>query len=66
MKTYRTIAGDMWDAIAFKKLGSCKWTEKLINANREHIETFIFKAGVELKLPEVETVKVATLPPWRR
>lgn len=66
MKIYRTKSGDMWDGIAFQQLGSCKWTERLIDANRDKIETFIFKAGVELKLPDVSTVHVASLPPWRR
>ena len=65
--TYVTIDGDMWDAIAYKTLGSCNYTEALINANREHIETFIFPAGVELVIPDIEEEqKVVNLPPWRR
>ena len=64
MKTYLTKSGDMWDLIAFKVLGSSKHTEKLINANREHLTTFIFSAGVELKIPEVETKSTLRLPPW--
>jgi len=64
MKKYLTVAGDMWDLIAFKTLGSTLHAEKLINANREHVETFIFAAGVELKIPEVETKRTVRLPPW--
>lgn len=65
--TYRTVAGDMWDAIAYKTLGSCKYTEQLINANRNHIETFIFSAGVELTIPEItEETQITDLPAWRR
>ena len=66
MKTYVTRAGDMWDLIAYEQLGSCAYTEKLINANRDKLETFIFSAGTEIKIPDVETVKVTKLPPWRR
>ena len=66
MKKYRTVAGDMWDMISYKQLGSCRFTEKLINANRAHVDTLIFKAGVELTIPDVATAQVAKLPPWRR
>ena len=66
MKIYRTKAGDLWDMIAHQQLGSCKWTERLIDANRNQIETFIFKAGVELIIPDVETKTASKLPPWRR
>ncbi len=67
MKTYSTRAGDSFDLIAFQQLGSCNYVEELLNANRNHIETFIFKAGVELTLPDVETTqKVTKLPPWKR
>lgn len=65
MKIYRTSAGDMWDEIAFKQMGSTLHTERLINANREHIETFVFRAGVELQIPEVPTTRTVKLPPWR-
>lgn len=66
MKRYVTKAGDMWDLISYQQMGSCRHVETLINANREHLQTLVFKAGVELNIPEVETVKQTTLPPWRR
>lgn len=66
MKKYFTKAGDQFDLIAYQQLGSCLYTEKIINANRNHIETFIFKAGVELNIPDVETEQVTRLPPWRK
>ena len=66
MRKYQTIAGDVWDLIAFKTLGASRHVETLINANREHIDTFIFKAGVELNIPEIDTTKRAKLPPWRK
>ena len=57
MKKYNTVSGDVWDWVAYKKLGNCLHMEKLINANRELVSTFVFKA---------DTTKVAKLPPWRR
>ena len=61
---YKTIAGDSWDLIAYRVLGSEKYAPDLINANPEHIATFIFKAGEELNIPEI---KVTTEPilPWQ-
>lgn len=66
MKTYRTIAGDMWDLSSFKIYGTCNRVEDLINANRDKIEYFVFPAGIELRVPDINTTKKANLPPWRR
>lgn len=65
--TYTTKQGDQWDLIAFKTLGSCNYTEALINANRQHLDTFIFSAGVELTVPDIEEeTKSTPRPPWKR
>lgn len=66
MKKYRTVSGDLWDLISYQQMGDCRHVEKLINANRDKVSTFVFKAGVELNIPEVVTTQVASLPPWRR
>ena len=58
--------GDTWDLIAWREMGSCAYTEKLIDANRDKIETFIFSDGVELVVPEIDnSVKKSILPAWR-
>lgn len=64
--TYTTESGDMFDLIAYKTLGDCKYTEKVINANRDKIDNFIFSAGEVLKIPDVSNDKVDALPPWKR
>ena len=67
MSSYTTCAGDTFDFIAWKVLGSCDYVEALINSNREHVGTFIFSAGVELTVPDIEEeIKVTTRPPWKR
>lgn len=67
MHKYTTVSGDTWDLIAFRQLGSCQYTELLINANRNHIDKFIFRAGTELIIPDIEKEqKKISLPPWRR
>ena len=52
---------------AQKALGSTRYTELLINENRAHVATVIFKAGVTLTLPTIiKEERAAKLPPWRR
>ncbi len=63
---YTTRSGDIWDAIAYKQLGSCNHVEALINANRQYLGTTIFSAGVKLTLPEISAASLSVLPPWRR
>ncbi len=66
MSAYKTVQGDTWDLIAYKKLGSTSYTDQLIRANPEHINVFQFPAGVTLTLPEIEEDANDLLPPWKR
>lgn len=65
-KTYTTVQGDMWDAIAYAQMGSADYTDKLITANIECCNTFIFPAGVELTIPDVPAPPPGGLPPWKK
>lgn len=65
-KTYRTVQGDMWDSIAYKMMGDCKFTDILITENQKYIKTYIFEAGAELVIPEVPDEYALPLPPWKR
>lgn len=42
MATYTTKSGDMWDSIAYKQLGSMSYADRLINANLQHKDTYLF------------------------
>ena len=68
MSTYTTIQGDTWDMIAYKQLGSTGFTDQLMSANPEHLGTFLFPAGVTLRLPEIKSKASGSgsLPPWKR
>lgn len=67
MKSYTTKQGDTWDSIAYKLYGDVKYTDVLMRANIKHHQIFIFSAGVELVIPEVDkTASGATLPPWKQ
>ncbi|MCX4266801.1 MAG: tail protein X [Firmicutes bacterium] len=68
MQPYRTVQGDMWDSIAYRELGSEAYTDKLMRLNQQYLEIYIFPAGIELQLPEVEQAArlAEDLPPWKR
>ncbi len=66
MSSYTTKQGDTWDMIAYQQLGSTDCTDRLISANLEHVGTFLFPAGVTLRLPEIAEKTSGSLPPWKR
>ncbi len=66
MRTYTTVQGDMWDSIAYAQLGDVAHTDKLINANLQYREYYIFPAGITLVLPEIPERVSNTLPPWKQ
>ncbi len=64
--TYRTISGDMWDKIAHEEMGSSYYVDKLMKANTQYLEYFVFPAGIILTIPEVEDEPAEELPLWKR
>lgn len=66
MTKYTTIAGDMWDGIAYKTLGDEAYTDRLMKLNPQYRRTFVFPAGITLTVPEPETRVSSDLPPWKR
>jgi phage tail protein X len=67
VKTYRTVQGDMWDAIAYRLWGNELLLHKLMDANPRHRLAVVFPAGVTLAVPDVaaELVQKAVDPPWK-
>ena len=57
----------MWDSIAYTQLGDVSYTDKLMNLNPQHRNTYTFPAGVILLLPDeaAESISEST-PPWKR
>ena len=66
MKTYTTMQGDMWDGIAYKQMGDTDYADRLMAANRAYLNTYIFPAGAELVIPEVEAPVNTQAPPWKQ
>ncbi len=62
--TYTTKSGEMFDLIAYKTLGSCDYTEKILNVNRTKLRTLKFSAGEKLEIPDISRDKISKLPPW--
>lgn len=60
------VAGDMWDAIAYKTLGDEAYTDRIMKLNPEYRRLFVFPAGIVLTIPEPESQVAAGLPPWKR
>lgn len=66
-KTHVTVEGDTFDRLALKYYNEEKLASEIIAANLDHCDTLIFSAGVELTIPDVDSVtEPETLPPWRR
>lgn len=64
---YITAKGDTWDIIAYEVYGKEELIAPLIEANPEYTETTVFDYGIELEVPDINTVDdTALLPPWRR
>lgn len=63
---YTTIAGDMWDMIAYRVYGDERYMAQLMEANPDVADVVVFGGGVDLVVPDVAVTASAALPPWRR
>lgn len=66
-KTYTTMQGDCWDAIAFKLWSEERLFDKLLEANPDQRRVCVFEAGAVLIVPTVATPnqRDIELPPWK-
>lgn len=67
MSEYTTRQGDMWDGIAFLIYGTTDVTDRLIAANPEYSDVYIFNAGTVLRLPEITVASASQFvpAPWK-
>lgn len=68
--TYTTISGQTWDQIAYEVYGNEYYCDKLMEANRDKLEYFVFPDGIVLMIPSLETIASFTYitndyPAWR-
>lgn len=64
--TYITTQGDMWDYVAYKAMGSQRYTDLLINANPQYKDVAVLPGNIKLVIPDVDTPRPSSLPPWKR
>jgi nucleoid-associated protein YgaU len=67
MEIYTTKSGDTWDVIAKEVYEDEYKADVLMAANPEQVGTFIFGAGEQITVPELEEENdgSSSLPPWK-
>lgn len=67
--TYTTISGQTWDQIAYELYGDEYLCDKLMEANRDKLNYFVFPDGVVLNTPDQEDMNQTSIssdyPTWR-
>ncbi len=69
VKTIKTISGDTWDILSKRAYGDERFMDVLMRANITHRKAAIFRAGVVLSVPDIDTSIIenqTNLPPWKR
>lgn len=61
-----TTQGQAWDQISLKHYGSEKQMGALLPANIDELDTLLFEGGITVAVPDVEPVRVKSVPPWER
>lgn len=68
-KTYTTVSGQTWDEIALELYGEERYCDRLMDANRDKLDIFIFPDGIVLTLPDkdglIKTNVASDYPTWR-
>lgn len=62
MNTYTTIQGQIWDEIAYAVFENEYMCDRIMDLNRDKLGIFVFPAGVELILPDKESMVNKTVP----
>lgn len=63
---YTTTQGQAWDQISLARYGSEKQMHVLLPANVDEMDTLLFEGGLSLAVPDVQPLRVKSLPPWER
>lgn len=62
----RSIQGDFWDLISYRRFGSEFYMTQLVEANLDLHLIVRLNAGEVIHVPEVEPEPISGLAPWRR
>lgn len=68
-RIYTTISGQTWDQIAYEVYGDEHYCDRIMEANRDKLQYFVFPEGVQLTLPDKESITGSIVandyPTWR-
>lgn len=68
-KTYITVSGQTWDQIALELYGEERYCDRLMDANRDKLDIFVFPDGIVLSLPDKDNLIkndiASDYPTWR-
>ncbi len=62
MGNYTTVSGQTWDQIAYEIYGDEHYCDRLMDANRNLLDYFVFPAGTVLEIPEKSSLVKARIP----
>jgi hypothetical protein len=66
MNSTITSQGQAWDQISLARYDSEKQMHVLLPANVDEMDTLLFEGGLSLAVPDVQPLRVKSLPPWER
>lgn len=68
-KTYTTVSGQTWDQIALELYGEERYCDRLMDANRDKLDIFVFPDGIVLLMPDKDSLikndVTSDYPTWR-
>ncbi len=63
---YATSQGERWTDVAYAFYNNASRTAELVEANPQYANRLVFEAGLELRIPILESTTAASLPPWKQ
>lgn len=66
MPSKKTSQGQAWDQLALENLGNEKQMGAILPLNVDDMDTLLFSAETEIRIPEIKTAVSRSLPPWER
>lgn len=59
---YVTTSGQTWDQIAFEVYRDEHLCDRIMDANRDRLDIFVFPDGIRLRIPDMESVTESSVP----
>ena len=68
---YTTVSGDTFDAIAYNIYGNEELADRIMKANMDKIDYFVFPSGIKLIIPDKDEIAdekrlQSNIPEWRK